>query len=473
MPLLTSTERVGTVVAGRYRVLSVIGRGGMAVVFEALRMSDGERVALKLPRAELTDDTRAERLAQEGGVTARVQHPHVVAVLDSGRAQDGLPFLVLEYLEGEDLSARLERDGPLRASEALALLLPIAGGLAVAHRAGVIHRDLKPGNIFLHRRAGDGVTPKLLDFGLARLAEAGRLTRSGTAVGTPDYMPPEQAAGERATAATDVWSLSAVLYRCLAGQPPSARTDGDNAPCCGAATALELAIARGLRRDPGRRYACVEQWAEAVVEAAVADGIALPHEPDPIGLADYHRWVGSRLSQSTLSQEVTGKPEPGWSGRVWPFVATLSVLCVLAWLAWTGVRDRRGRGSDTAASSEQTLPDRTREARAPETRSAHDDADWGRAPGAFTASTGIATPVAAHAPAAARSFAPTAEPPAVGRQAHSRPAQVDRARRRLGGVPAKPTERPADAAVRIDAGVDDARGIRRDFGALPSLKTTW
>ncbi|MFO0648931.1 MAG: serine/threonine-protein kinase [Polyangiales bacterium] len=219
-------RRVGTVIAGRYTLLRVLGVGGMGAVFEAEQSLLARRVALKVMLRETElGSVAAERFLQEAQAAARVVHPNVVAVLDVGHdAMNQTLSLVHEYLTGVDLRQRLT-DGPLAPREALELLVPVIAALAALHRRGIVHRDIKPENIFFAETDGRVIVPKLIDFGVSKLldepGEPRSLTRTGHLVGTPQYMSPEQARGERRIdAATDVWAIGVVLYEALSGRCP-------------------------------------------------------------------------------------------------------------------------------------------------------------------------------------------------------------------------------------------------------------
>lgn len=203
---------------GDYELLEEVGRGGMGVVYKARQRSLGRIVAIKMIRdRELASAVDVTRFRAEAQSTARLDHPNIVSVYEVGESQ-GQPFLAMRYVEGTTLARRLA-DGPISASEAARLLLPVCEAIATAHRQGVLHRDLKPSNILIDE---DG-NPHVTDFGLAKRVQAdGSLTRSGAIVGTPSYMAPEQAAGCRGeiTYATDVYGLGAVLYQALTGRPP-------------------------------------------------------------------------------------------------------------------------------------------------------------------------------------------------------------------------------------------------------------
>ena len=215
MPLF----RQGEIVANRFLIDRVAGSGGMGTVYCARDLSSGGGVALKLLLDHRTTELDSERFAREAQILAELRHPGIVSHVAHGITQDGQRFLAMEWLEGEDLAQRLTR-GPLSLGDALKLTEQVAQALAFAHTRGVIHRDLKPTNIFL--QGGNAAHVRILDFGVARRLVSSRArTRSGVLVGTPGYMAPEQARCVRElTPAADLFSLGCVLYECLAGDPP-------------------------------------------------------------------------------------------------------------------------------------------------------------------------------------------------------------------------------------------------------------
>ena len=209
---------LASALSGRYDIDREIGRGGMATVYLARDVRHDRRVALKLLSPELGAVLGVERFLSEIRVTANLQHPNLLPLFDSGEA-NGLLFYVMPYIEGESLRARLDREKQLPIDEAVHIATAIASALDYAHRHGVIHRDLKPENILLH----DG-QPLVADFGIAlAVSNAGgaRVTQTGLSLGTPLYMSPEQATGDRVIdARSDIYSLGAVTYEMIAGEPP-------------------------------------------------------------------------------------------------------------------------------------------------------------------------------------------------------------------------------------------------------------
>ena len=209
-------ERLRLALAGRYAIDSEIGRGGMATVFLAEDLKHNRKVAIKVLHPELAASLGTERFLREIEIAAGLDHPHILALHDSGEA-DGLLFHVMPYVEGESLRERLEREGQLPVDQALSIAAEVADGLDYAHRQGVIHRDIKPGNILVSEGHA-----RIADFGVARavgVASAGDATATGLAVGTPKYMSPEQAVGAaEIDGRADIYALGCVLWEMLAGQ---------------------------------------------------------------------------------------------------------------------------------------------------------------------------------------------------------------------------------------------------------------
>lgn len=227
---------IGSTVGGRYEVLRQLGVGGMGAVYEARHTGTGRRVALKviLGEAYLQDEGLFARFRREARAAGQIDTQHIVQVLDSGVDEGtGTPFMVMELLRGEDAEQFVKRVGPLAPDLAIRLVGQACLGLQKAHEAGVIHRDIKPANLFLHRDGLGGVTIKLLDFGIAKVSQdqlsatnKQGLTRTGSLLGTPLFMSPEQAMGQKSIDhRTDIWSIGVVLYYLLAGRTPHEDAD--------------------------------------------------------------------------------------------------------------------------------------------------------------------------------------------------------------------------------------------------------
>ncbi|HEY8079357.1 MAG TPA: serine/threonine-protein kinase [Labilithrix sp.] len=227
-------QREGAVLAGRFRLDRRLGEGGMGVVWAATNTTTGRRVAIKMLRDAKTEDPHVRRrFLREGKAASKVQHPNVVEILDVLELEEQTPAIVMEYLEGESLGQRIRRDRQLDLHEAAAILMPAVAAVGAAHSHGVVHRDLKPDNIFLAKghEPGERVV-KVLDFGIAKIAtdnvagETANMTGTGAMLGTPYYMAPEQLfSDETLDYRCDIWALGVILYECISGRRP---TQGDN-----------------------------------------------------------------------------------------------------------------------------------------------------------------------------------------------------------------------------------------------------
>jgi tRNA A-37 threonylcarbamoyl transferase component Bud32 len=218
---------LGRIVGERYEVEKLLGEGGMGRVYRVRHVAIERRFALKVLRRELIrDPALGERFVREARAVALVRHSGIVAITDFGTLDDGLPYFVMELLEGETLAQAIRGRGPLPVAEVVRIALAIASAVDAAHRAGIIHRDLKPENVFLARPQGKGAERevKVVDFGAAKVAGASSLTKEGIVFGTPHYMSPEYARGEEVDATTDVYALGCILFEMLTGRVPF---DGD------------------------------------------------------------------------------------------------------------------------------------------------------------------------------------------------------------------------------------------------------
>jgi eukaryotic-like serine/threonine-protein kinase len=219
----------GAVIAGRYRLETLLGHGGMGVVWSAVHTITRKRVALKFLKgpAHLRPEMR-RRFIREARAASAVEHPNVIEVHDVFELDDQTPVMVMDLLEGETLGHKLLRDGPLELEETAGVMVPVVSAVGTAHAAGVVHRDLKPDNVFLARTKGGAPDVRVLDFGIAKLVgaqepetETGNITGTGSMIGTPCYMSPEQAYGEKnIDHRSDVWALGVMLYECLTGGRP-------------------------------------------------------------------------------------------------------------------------------------------------------------------------------------------------------------------------------------------------------------
>jgi eukaryotic-like serine/threonine-protein kinase len=266
--------RVAAALAEQYAIERELGRGGMATVLLARDLQHDRVVALKILLPELAQTLGADRFKREIRVAARLQHPNILSVLDSGEA-DGQLWFAMPYVEGESVWDRLKREQQLPPAEALRITIACASALAYAHEQGVVHRDIKPENILL---SGEQVL--VADFGVARAVSEvqDKLTATGMVVGTPTYMSPEQASGDKQIdGRSDIFGLGCVLYEMLAGEPPfkgptpqatlMRRFTGPPRalrPLINISESVEQAIMRSLARDPAERFARAAQFADAL-----------------------------------------------------------------------------------------------------------------------------------------------------------------------------------------------------------------
>jgi serine/threonine-protein kinase len=273
---------IGTSLGGRDRLLELLGQGGMATIFRALDTQLGREVAVKLLRPQyLRDPDFSSRFRQEAQNAASLSHPNVVTVYDYGEDPQG-PFIVMEYVDGEDLASILRNNGALPPTQATRIAAAVARALAASHARGIVHRDVKPGNVLIGR---DGRV-KVVDFGIARAIAEAQMTMPGTTLGSVHYFSPEQARGEPATSESDIFSLGIVLYEMLTGGRP---WEGDSAASVALARLSgpvpDPALARGsippdlaaitrkaLARLPGDRFASAAAMADALEASRTATG---------------------------------------------------------------------------------------------------------------------------------------------------------------------------------------------------------
>ncbi len=286
---------IGKPIAGRYRVVRLLGEGGMGAVYEGAPMDGGPHVAIKVLAAQYAvDDVAARRFMHEAEAAAKIAHKNIAYVTEMGREPSGALYIVQELLQGEDLRTILQRRSTLTPGECIATLIPIADALHAAHSHGILHRDVKPENIYLTIEERQTIVPKLIDFGISKFQDSklenDKRTQTGVAIGTPDYMSPEQARADRVLdARTDQWSLACVLYEMLAGRPPFVAPTAtlvltkiitEDPPRIELflpqiSVALAQVVHRALDTDREKRYGSLEEFGEALRKAAVGAGIDL------------------------------------------------------------------------------------------------------------------------------------------------------------------------------------------------------
>lgn len=330
---LDANALIGKVVDGRYRIESVAGQGGMGVVFRAVQTSVQRPVAMKTLHPQLAaSPTFFERFKREAELVCRLNHPNIITVFDFGKTTDGLCYYVMELLEGESLRERVKRDGPMTLRHAAAIIEQVALGVGHAHKHGVIHRDLKPHNVMLSLVDGHEYV-KVLDFGLVKAMEQEdeeQLTSTGQVLGTPQYMPPEQAGGERVDQRSDLYAVTAVFYSCLTGRSPFGANTVRKAlqasltqkPTPIAKLRLDAPVPEtieqfchlGLAPDPNERYQSAEAFIEALHRAlaGVPDSVldALPRaNPEKSKESTSDVSTASRRSPSVRAVSAVNQPE--------------------------------------------------------------------------------------------------------------------------------------------------------------------
>jgi len=362
---------------GSYLITRQAGVGAMAVVYEARHQRLGKRVAIKMLLPHFASDPNiAQRFKREGEAAARLDHPQAVDVTDVGVDAWGTPFLVMEFLDGEDLAALLARSGRLSAEQTADILVPVLSAVHAAHELGIIHRDLKPANIFLARRERR-ILPKVVDFGISKMEqEALALTDAETLLGTPYYMSPEQARGAKlADARSDQYAVGAIAYECLTGQvpfqsetiygllaaivndepPPPSSLVGDLEP------ELERIVMRALSKRPEDRYPDARALALAL-QAHASLRVQLEHtDPAPAPLSSHGTAERASGVVPVPAREVEGRSHPAVLGkstrsrtRKTRLLALLALLVLLGVLltSWR----RLGEPGEPAAASRSVAP---------------------------------------------------------------------------------------------------------------------
>jgi eukaryotic-like serine/threonine-protein kinase len=350
--VLDVLERLHATLSDRYAIDREIGHGGMARVVLAVDRKHGRRVAIKVMRPEVAETLGPERFLREIEIAARLTHPHILPLHDSGEIE-GLLYYVMPFVEGESLRDRLAREHQLPVDDALRITCGVASALAYAHGHGVVHRDIKPENILLS--AGHAVVS---DFGIARAVSAAaadnRLTETGFTLGTAAYMSPEQATGERdVDGRSDIYSLGCVLYEMIAGEPPftgpsaqamiARRLIGPAPSLIGVRDEiperLEWAVHKALARVPADRFATAEHFAAAISEPTMSS-------------------AAGRISHSATAEprQIAG-PAPGRSrSRRWRVIAAVSAVAAVGVGAWGVTRTRWWPGADGSHDRFAVLP---------------------------------------------------------------------------------------------------------------------
>jgi serine/threonine-protein kinase len=315
-------DLVGRVLSSRYRIIKKLGEGAMGDVYVGEHLTIGRRDAIKVLRPALAQDAEAiARFTRGTRNVSAIRHPNVCTIYDFSDTPEGVRFLAMEYIEGETLKELLDREGRLEVRRAAGIARQVADALQAAHEVGVVHRDLKPGNIMMCRRPDGRDLVKVVDFDIAKgpaEAEGEEVTRMGFVVGTPEYMSPEQLTGDRLDGRSDIYSLGIVLFRMLAGQLPFRATSTQEimiqrltgAPMRldealpGAPAALQRVLERALARRPADRQASAAEFADEL-EAALA-GAGAPTAPHPLDPALAPHGVAGGIGATTVIPPSTG-----------------------------------------------------------------------------------------------------------------------------------------------------------------------
>jgi serine/threonine-protein kinase len=326
---------IGSVVAGKYKIERLLGEGGMGVVMAARHVQLGKLVAIKVMRANLlVDPSAAQRFVREARAASRLRSEHIVGVIDLDTLPDGSPYMAMEYLEGEDLGALLQR-GPITLSDAATYIVQVCDAIGEAHAAGIVHRDLKPANLFLTRRSDGSASMKVLDFGISKITASGLLgdelksTETNALIGSPQYMAPEQLQSAKAAdPRTDIWALGCILYELVSGGPPfSGNTLAEllasilrDQPPSLAARCTDLPIGfvrvveRCLEKDPARRYQSVNDLV--------------------LDLAKFVRPSAQHVAPNPVTQSVSPAVPRTARGRLLVIIASIAVVITAAALVF-------------------------------------------------------------------------------------------------------------------------------------------
>jgi tRNA A-37 threonylcarbamoyl transferase component Bud32 len=351
-----------TIIAERYRIVRQVGKGGMGKVYEAKHASIGRRVAIKILNKEFSEDKEAlERFQQEAKIAGTIGHINICEVLDFGTTAEGQPFLVMEYLEGESVASMLETRKALPLNVAFAIIKQVLDALEEVHGRGIVHRDLKPENIILTTIRGHGMVVKLLDFGISKVmkahTESMRLTKTGTMMGTPYYMSPEQIRGNRDIEyTTDLYSSGVILYEMICGKVPYGGANYNDVILSivedpfpdprkllpGLSSDIARLLRRSMEKDPMKRYESAAEFKEAIAEL-----------PIDIGDGKSIELSATKLSRMT-DTHTTRQVRQGWLKPAFVIVAALLLIGIIAGL-FVMISSMNGTGAAVEGAAHKAL----------------------------------------------------------------------------------------------------------------------
>ncbi len=355
-----TTAWLGKTISNKYKVLEAVGKGGMGTVFKAEQLGLGRHVAIKMLKAQLSEDkVSVKRFEQEATASATLQHPNLITLFDFGMIDDKQPYLVMEFLEGESLAMIIREHGCVNPVRCLRIFAQVMEGLTAAHLKGVVHRDIKPSNIILVKNEKELDVVKVVDFGLAKLMpwsgkESQHLTKTGEVFGSPIYMSPEQCQGKKLEQTSDIYSVGVTIYEALTGKPPfKGRNVVETAsmhissqpppfemtrPDLRLSNKLQAVIFKSLDKDPYRRFLTMDEFRKALTDAISGSGsnegfrseneaAELPNEAtQPVKKTDVDNYRAPKLTtQRQLEQRQEEKRR-----KITIIAATLCIVLVLA-----------------------------------------------------------------------------------------------------------------------------------------------
>jgi serine/threonine-protein kinase len=372
---------VGTTFDGRYKIESVLGEGGMGIVYLARHKVIDKKVAIKVLRADMAREKEiTDRFLQEAKAASSIGNPHIIDISDFGHLPDGSTYFVMEWLDGKPLSKALEETKPLPVARLANVARQIAEALASAHQRSIVHRDLKPDNIFLIKRGSEPDFVKILDFGIAKVSSGtSKLTRAGSVFGTPHYMSPEQAAGSTVDSRTDIYALGVILYEMASGRVPF---DADNfmgiltqhmykapvpiralVPAHDVPPGLEAIILKALSKKPEQRYQTMEELSQDIdklVRGAIPDAV-----PDMISRSGGFNVPADFFTERGMPAPVPATPAGHTSRRRWGVYAGVAGVTAAIMIV-VGIFAKSSSSTAESARKATLAPTAVAEPKAPE-----------------------------------------------------------------------------------------------------------